>query len=74
MDSSDELVELFKKQDNELVEKVRRLRHIASVTLMDEKKVKIDAVRRAVLVEDLKCQEAKLKLIDEVLAEVEEKV
>lgn len=69
---NDTLVELYKHNDALLVSMVTKLRQVQENTLMPEKTERINKVRMAVLNEDIKCQEAKMKLINECFVDISE--
>lgn len=69
--SDNVLIETFKENDKTLVNLVTKVKNIYANTLMIEKQVKIDALRIAIVEEDIKCQLNKINMINEVLNELE---
>ena len=69
--SNELLIESFKENDKVLVTVITKIKNIYANTLMAEKKAKIDALRIAILEEDIKCQLQKMNMINELLNELE---
>jgi len=65
------LIESFKENDKVLVAVISKIKNIYANTLIFEKKLKIDALRIAILEEDIKCQLQKMNMINELLNELE---
>lgn len=68
---SNDMVEIFKENDRTLVELVNKIKNIYTNTLMPEKRVKIDALREAILTEDIAHQLKKIEIINATLNELE---
>lgn len=65
------LIETFKENDQILVGLVNKLKNIYANTLMIDKQIKIDALRREIVNEDIKCQLNKIAMINQVLNDIE---
>ena len=69
--SDEEMVAIFRENDKTLIELLNRIKTIAANTLMIEKQVKIDELRRAIVNKDITCQLEKIQMMQEVLKELE---
>ena len=69
--SDEEMVVIFRENDKVLMELLTRIKNISANTLMVEKQVKIDALRRAIVNKDIQCQLEKIQMMQEVLKELE---
>lgn len=69
--SNEEMVTVFKENDKTLFELVNKIKNIYANTLMLEKREKIDALRKAIVTEDIACQLRKMEMINATLNELE---
>ena len=69
--SDEEMASIFQENDKTLMELVNRVKNIFANTLIPEKKEKINELRKELVNKDIKHQLEKIKLFNDVLAELE---
>lgn len=70
-DSDSALIEVFQENDKVLVDLVTRIKNIYANTLVIEKQIKIDALRREIVNEDIRCQLVKINMLQGMIDELE---
>lgn len=69
--SDEEVVQMIQANNSTLLNLIERLKKIANNTLIEDKKNKVEALRASLLEKDLEHQLFKMKMMNDVLNELE---